>query len=84
MKKATFVYNPRDIKPKYPHPWRQPGGKTFNSNQSHLSPARSGYLRREFAPAGAQVRVEPRARYFELYINGSRVGRGLRREGSSD
>lgn len=77
MKKATFVYNPRDIKPKYPHPWRQPGGKTFNSKSIAFEPGEGQVIfRREFAcPAGAQVRVRATALgIFELYINGSRVG----------
>ena len=77
MKKATFVYNPNDVKPKYLHPWRQPGGKTFNSKSIAFEPGEGQVIFRcEFAcPAGAQVRVRATALgIFELYLNGSRVG----------
>ena len=77
MKKATFIYNPNDIKPTYPHPWKQPGGMTFNSKSIPFEPGCGQVIfRREFTrPAGVLAKVRATALgIFELYINGRRVG----------
>ena len=78
MKKAGFVYNPNDVKQRYDHPWKRPGGMIFNSKDIELEPALGQVLfLNKFSICRPVRSVKVRATalgIFELYFNGKRVG----------
>ncbi len=78
MKKARFICNPGDVKPRYDHPWQRPGGMIYNSKEIDFEPGEGLVLfMREFALDRRVRRVLLRATalgIFELYLNGRNVG----------